>query len=94
MLQTKYQTSSPCSIRQEDFKGFPFRCHGNHSSAWNTFLLDILVEDQQTMLHTKYQSSRPNGFRQEEFYAFPFSCHGNQSSAWNAFLLAILVEEH
>ena len=78
MLHTKYQSSRPCGLRQEDFfhvSPYISLCKACDPKIGVIFgprgiIYTNLLEVYKVMIHTKCQSSRPYGFRQEDFLCF------------------------
>ena len=66
MLYTKYESSRPSSLREQEFWILPslFLC----SNLWPMSITWTSSEVHKKMLHTKYQSSTPSSFREEEFW--------------------------
>ena len=83
MLNTKYQSSTLFSLRQEQFwSSSSLVLYSNlWTLGWGQFLpqghhKNNLVEVYKDMLHDKYQSSMPSSFREEEIrrWASLFLC--------------------
>ena len=78
MLHTKYQGSTPCGFRQEDFFNvFPninlcttYDPVGGAIFGPRDIIWTNLLKIYWFMLHTKYQGFRPCGFRQEDYSWF------------------------
>ena len=71
LLQTKYESSGPCGLGEEDF--FMFYT----LPPWGGARVDprgtvgrIYEEDHYTLLHKKYESSVPCGFGEDCFMFF------------------------
>ena len=72
LLQTKYESSEPCSFREEDFFMF-YPCPPAQGGACMNprgMVGRIYKEDHYTLLLTKYESSGPCGFGEEDFFMF------------------------
>ena len=74
LLHTKYKSSGPHGLREEDFFIFSYCMTMGDDDPQGMTNLDprgiigrIYVEYHLTLLHTKYTSFRPGGFREEDF---------------------------
>jgi hypothetical protein len=47
------------------FKVFPFGCHGNQSSAWNSNFLTILKGHHLSIIPVKFHQNWPSRFRED-----------------------------
>ena len=77
LLHTKYESSRPCSFREEVFFCFFFshcKSMGANAPQGRTIFVPrgmvgrIYIEYHYTLLHAKYESSRPCGFGEEDFF--------------------------
>ena len=74
LLHTKYKSSGPHGLREEDFFIFSYCMTMGDDNPRVVANLDprgrigrLYVEYHLTLLHTKYTSFRPCGFREEDF---------------------------
>ena len=78
LLLTKYESSGPCGIEEEDFfYVFPIVSLWELMTPRGGAIFDprvmigrIYKEDHYTLLHTKYEGSGPCGFGEEVFFMF------------------------
>ena len=71
LLQTKYESSGPCGLGEEDFfMFFPWRPRGRARMDPRGTVGRIYKEDHYTLLLTNYESSGPCGFGEEDFFTF------------------------
>ena len=71
LLQTKYESSGPCGLREDDFlKFFQRSPRGGARMDPRSTIGRIYKEDHYTLLHTKYESFASCGFREEYFLKF------------------------
>ena len=69
MLNTKYQSCTPSSFREEEFWSLPSLCLcSNLRPPGQGQFWPQGHHMNQIMLNTKYQSSTPSSFREEEFW--------------------------
>ena len=92
IFNTKYQSSTPSSLRKEKFwnrSSLVPTCDpwGRASFGPRVIIWINLVEVQKEVLHTTYQSSKPSSFREKEFWKWAslFLCSNLWPLGWGQF---------
>ena len=93
LLHTKYESSRPCSFREEDLFCFSHRKSMGANDPWGGVIYDprdpvgrMYKGDHYILLHTKHESSGPCGF-DDSFLCFSLmppgrDLYGPQGHGW------------
>ena len=98
LLHTKYESSEPCGLGEEDFLCFShcMSMGANDPRGGAIFdprgMVGRIYKEDYTLLHTKYESSGPCGFG--DFFVFPITPRGGARMDPRGMVGRIYKEDH